>query len=100
LTSNLRLEAVRTLKNHPFLSYLRLGLPVSLSTDDEGIVDTDINQECREAIETSDITYIEMKKMAFNSIESSFLSLPEKSALLALLATQFREFENSLNSLF
>ena len=59
LVSNLRLGAVTDLKAHPFLKFLRLGLKPSLSTDDEGMFETDINREFREAISSSDITFAE-----------------------------------------
>jgi hypothetical protein len=46
LTSNLRLQGVSSMAEHPFLYFLRLGLRPSLSTDDEGVLGTDNNQEC------------------------------------------------------
>ena len=93
LVSNLKLKSVHDLKKHPFLRYLRLGLPVSFSTDDEGIFETDINTECSVAIENSDITYFEMKQMAFNSIETSFALPNTKNMLKKQLVEQFSEFE-------
>ncbi len=95
LSSNLRLTDVASIPEHPFLNYLRLGLPVSLSTDDEGIFGIDIDHECEVAVEQSDITYAEFKQMAFNSISTSFASDPDKKALLAKLTGQFREFEKT-----
>jgi adenosine deaminase CECR1 len=93
LTSNLRLTSVNSIAAHPFLDYLRLGLPVSLSTDDEGIFDTDIDQECVLAVGQTDVTYAEMKRMAFNSIKTSFASDDDKKLLLAELTRRFLAFE-------
>lgn len=93
LTSNLRLTEVNALKSHPYLDYLRLGIPVSLSTDDEGIFETDINQDCRLAVNETDITYYEFKQMADNSIRTSFATDADKSKLLARLKTEFARFE-------
>jgi adenosine deaminase len=73
-----------------------LGLPISLSTDDEGIFETDINHECEIAINDTDITYIELKQMAFNSIQTSFASVDDKKILLELLSKKFMVFENNL----
>jgi len=95
LNSNLRLRAIDDLKNHPFLKYLRLGLPISLSTDDEGILDTDINQECETAIAESDVTYAELKQMAFNSIEASFADEATQAGLLERLQASFVQFEKT-----
>ncbi len=97
LTSNVKLEAVKNLSTHPFLRYLRLGLKVSLSTDDEGIFKTTINQECEKAILNTDITYAEMKKMSYNAIDTAFVSDTEKKHLFEQLDRQFEIFEKKLN---
>ena len=93
LTSNVKLQAIKNLKDHPFLKYLRLGLKVSLSTDDEGIFKTNINQECEKAILNTDVTYAEMKQMAFNAIDAAFISEGEKQPLREKLNSQYAEFE-------
>ncbi|MDR3605794.1 MAG: hypothetical protein P4M08_00260 [Oligoflexia bacterium] len=98
LSSNLRLTSVKTVAEHPFLDYLRLGLPVSLSTDDEGIFDTDIDQECELAVSQTDISYAELKEMAFNSIETSFASDDDKKALRDKLARSFMVFEKGFRA--
>jgi hypothetical protein len=93
LSSNLRLTSVERLAEHPYLDYLRLGLPVSLSTDDEGIFDTDIAHECELAIAETDVTYAEFKTMAFNSIRTSFASDSDKQVLTIRLERAFADFE-------
>jgi adenosine deaminase len=98
LVSNLRLQVVPSLESHPFLTFLRLGLPVSLSTDDEGIFATDIVNECRVAIESSDVTYAELKQMAYNSVTTAFLPEPDRAALVTRLEAQFAAFEREQGS--
>jgi adenosine deaminase len=93
LVSNMRLTKLVSFKDHPFLDYLRLGIPVSLSTDDEGIFDTDIQHECEVAVTETDISYAEFKKMSFNSIETSFASDADKSLLKEKLTKAFVDFE-------
>lgn len=93
LTSNVRLKAINDIKQHPFVKYLRLGIPVSLSTDDEGIFETDINTECEIAISQSDISYAELKQMVFNSIETAFVGDKEKKELLIKLRQRISDFE-------
>ncbi len=96
LVSNLRLTKINNLKEHPFLNYLRLGLPVSLSTDDEGIFDTDIKNECVMVIKETDISYDEFKQMSYNSIEYSFATESDKKLLLTILNQRFIDFEKSI----
>lgn len=95
ISSNLRLTDVPDVRRHPFLDYLRLGLPVSLSTDDEGIFDTDINRECELAVGQTDVTYAEMKSMAFHSITTSFAAEADKKTLLTRLTSLYQKFEST-----
>jgi adenosine deaminase len=98
LSSNLRLSVIDRLEKHPFLDYLRLGIPVSLSTDDEGIFEIDIQHECEEVISHTDVTYFELKEMIFNSIESSFASIEDKRNVLGQLESDFSSFEKDLQT--
>lgn len=94
LISNLRLAAVSDMRSHPFLNFLRLGVPVSLSTDDEGIFQTDMNTECRTAVEGSDVTYAEFKAMAQNSLKTAFVDAATKVKLEQALKEDFESFES------
>ena len=60
--------------DHPFPIYRRYGVPVSLSTDDEGVSRIDLTHEYVRAVETYGLTYADLKKMVRTSIEHSFLS--------------------------
>ncbi|MDY0190242.1 MAG: hypothetical protein RBR22_05865 [Desulfuromonas sp.] len=93
LYSNYRLQVIDDFSQHPFLNFLRLGLPISLSTDDEGMFVTDIANEYKIAITYTDITHEELKQMAFNSIETAFVDDSVKEQLLIDLNHKFAAFE-------
>lgn len=93
LYSNYRLQVNEDFSKHPFLDFLRLGLPISLSTDDEGMFVTDITNEYKIAITYTDITHDELKQMAFNSIETAFADDAVKAKLLIKLNQEFELFE-------
>ncbi len=59
--------------NHPLPDYLRAGVPLSLSTDDEGVSRIDLTHEYVRAAETYALNYPQLKQMARASIEHSFL---------------------------
>lgn len=100
LTSNAYLtKGMQQTKNHPFLLYTRLGLPTSLSTDDEGMFNTDINHECIRAIRESTIQYSELKQMSYNGIKTAFVDDNKKEALIVKLDKQFVAFEQSINTI-
>jgi adenosine deaminase len=63
-------------KDHPLPLYLKYGVPVALSTDDEGVSRIDLTHEYVMAAETYGLTYPDLKEMARNSIEYSFLPGP------------------------
>lgn len=95
LVSNYRLNSIDKYKNHPFLDFLRLGLPISFNTDDEGIFKTTINDECEMAIKHTDIQYSELKAISYNSIHHSFIHDEKlKSDLVEKLDNMFLNFES------
>jgi adenosine deaminase len=63
-------------KEHPLSLYRKYDVPVALSTDDEGVSRIDLTHEYGKAAETFGLTYPELKEMARNSIEYSFLPGP------------------------
>ncbi len=64
-------------KDHPFPVYRQFGVPVALSTDDEGVSRIDLTHEYVRAVETYGLHYADLKQMVRTSIEHSFL--PGKS---------------------
>ena len=60
-------------KDHPLPLYRRYGVPVALSTDDEGVSRIDLTHEYVRAAETYALSYSDLKEMARTSLEHSFL---------------------------
>jgi adenosine deaminase len=60
--------------NHPLPTYISHGVPVALATDDEGVSRSDMTHEYVRAVETYNLSYFEMKRMARQSLEHSFLA--------------------------
>jgi adenosine deaminase len=58
---------------HPFAEYRAAGVPVVISTDDEGVERTDLTQEFARAAETWHLGYKDLKALARASILYSFL---------------------------
>lgn len=72
--------------SHPLMLYRKYGVPVALSTDDEGVSRIDLTHEYVRAAVTYPLSYRDFKLMARTGIEHSFLpgaslwqaSTPEK----------------------
>jgi adenosine deaminase len=60
-------------KDHPFLLYRMFGVPVALSTDDEGVSRIDLTHEYVRAVQTYDLRYADLKRMVRTGLEHSFL---------------------------
>jgi adenosine deaminase len=60
-------------KDHPFPIYRKFGVPVALSTDDEGVSRIDLTHEYVRAVETYGLGYATLKQMVRTSLEHSFL---------------------------
>lgn len=76
LTSNADILGVKG-RDHPFMLYRKYGVPVAISTDDEGVERIDLTHEYVRAAETYPLTYEDMKLLARTSIAHAFL--PGKS---------------------
>jgi adenosine deaminase len=72
LTSN---DVILNVKgnDHPFMLYRKVGVPVALSTDDEGVSRIDLTHEYVRAADTYPLTYHDFKRMVRTSLEHSFL---------------------------
>jgi adenosine deaminase len=72
LTSN---DVILNVKgnDHPFMLYRKAGVPVALSTDDEGVSRIDLTHEYVRAADTYPLSYHDLKLMVRTSIEHSFL---------------------------
>jgi adenosine deaminase len=60
-------------KGHPFPIYRKFGVPVALSTDDEGVSRIDLTHEYVRAAETYALSYADLKQMVRTGLEHSFL---------------------------
>lgn len=67
------------------------GVPVALSTDDEGVSRIDLTHEYQRAVQTFGFSYAEIKQLSYNSLTYAFTE--ERDALLAELDRRFTAFE-------
>jgi adenosine deaminase len=58
---------------HPLPVYMKYGVPVALATDDLGVSRSDITHEYLRAVESYGLSYAELKRMARESLQHSFI---------------------------
>jgi adenosine deaminase len=72
LTSNDGILGIRG-NDHPLAAYMAARVPISLSTDDEGVSRIDLTHEYARAVEEHGLSYMVLKRSARDSLEHSFL---------------------------
>jgi len=92
LTSNAVILGVKGTA-HPLAAYRAAGVPVVLSTDDEGVSRSDMTNEYMRAVTEQGLRYRDLKAMALASITYSFLAPADKTKAKATLEQQFAAFE-------
>jgi adenosine deaminase len=60
-------------KQHLFSLYRKFGVPMTLSTDDEGVSRIDLTHEYVRAVETYVLGYTDLQQLVRNSLEYGFL---------------------------
>ena len=95
LISNLLLEYVSDYSTHPFPEYLRLGVPVALSTDDRGMWDSIMTDEFFVAVREFDLSWAEVKQLSRNSLRYAFVDEATRTRLLADYDARIGKFERA-----
>jgi adenosine deaminase len=72
LTSNDQILGVSG-NDHPLPVYMKYGVPVAISTDDEGVARSDMTHEYLRTVEGYRLAYTELKQITRQSLEHSFL---------------------------
>ena len=69
-------EAILDLKgpDHPIRTYLKYGVPLTLSTDDEGVSRINLTHEYLKAAKTYQLSYAQLKMFSRNSLEYFFFT--------------------------
>jgi len=60
--------------DHPFATYRAYGVPLTLSTDDEGVSRIDLTHEYVRAVRTYDLSYADVKGLSRNALTYAFLA--------------------------
>ena len=97
LVSNAFILGIRN-EAHPITLYKKAGVPIVISSDDAGILRTDMTEQFVLLAQSyKNISYKDIKQFVFNSIDYSFIKEPEvKTDLKRRLEIQFNAFEKKV----
>ncbi|MDR0306823.1 MAG: hypothetical protein LBI42_08300 [Chitinispirillales bacterium] len=95
LTSN---EFILGVKDdaHPIILYIKAEVPLIISTDDAGILRTNLAEQYVLLVRRYGLTYYQIKQMVRNSIRYSFLKDDKKQEISAGLDSKLEAFESSI----
>jgi adenosine deaminase/aminodeoxyfutalosine deaminase len=82
MTSNVRTGSCASLSEHPVRRYFDSGVMITLNSDDPALFGSDLLDEYRLAEHEFQFTHEQLRELAANSIEASFLPPERKIALL------------------
>jgi len=94
LSSNVLTGVVPSAAAHPLRHYLDMGLRVTLNTDNTLFARTDQFRELRLAVDTFDLSLLEVETLLLNGFKSSFLPQQVKAVLTADVAAKFGELRD------
>ncbi len=83
ITSNLRTGCCPVIESHPFRLYFESGLMVTLNSDDPPMFGSNLLDEYLLAHTHFELSFEQLRELAANSVEASFLDPTRKLALLA-----------------
>jgi aminodeoxyfutalosine deaminase len=85
VTSNLRTASCPSLAEHPVRSYFDAGLMITVNSDDPTLFGSDLEGEYRLLAREFEFTREQLRELAANSLEASFLAPERKVELLRAL---------------
>ncbi len=77
-TSNVCLGVYDSLEQHPFIHLLRMGLCVTVNSDDPPLFNTTLTQEYQRLAETFGLDESDLQRLTLNAVRSTFLPAEEK----------------------
>jgi adenosine deaminase len=83
----------RSYRRHPAIFLSRLGVKVSLSSDNRTVSNTDAPNEYVKLYKYSGLTYKDLKQMVINGFEAAFIPEPKKSLILEDVRRRFKQLE-------
>jgi adenosine deaminase len=81
--SNVRTGVVADLRSHPIRQYFDAGVLVTVNSDDPKMFQTSLADEYRQLEETCGWTRSELRQLALNAVEASWLPADRKTSLAA-----------------
>lgn len=90
-TSNVCLKVYRSIDQHPFIHLLRMGLNVTVNSDDPPLFNTTLTEEFDTLASAFGLTRDDLRSLSLNALRSSFLPEEERRPIETRMKSLFAE---------
>ncbi|MBN1540733.1 adenosine deaminase [candidate division KSB1 bacterium] len=94
LTSNLKLKVVDSIQDHPFGDFYRLGIVVTLNTDDPQVFGTQLNDEYLLAADAFKLDETDLSRIVLNGVQAAFLKDSDKEILMRQIRDELQHLQD------
>ena len=92
-TSNVRLGVYSSLEQHPFPHLWRMGLTLTVNSDDPPLFNTTLTEEYVRLVQTFGLGWEDVKQLVMNAVEAAFLPDEEKQILRSRIQAELEQPE-------
>jgi adenosine deaminase len=96
IVSNSRTGVCKSVKDHPIGSYFRQGLIVTVNSDDPSMFSSSLTDEYLALIQDLDFTLEDIKQVAVNGVQASFMHDEDKAVMRARFEREWKQLEHGL----
>ena len=96
-TSNLQTKSLKTYKDCPIMDFMRLGMAVTVNSDNMTVSNTDVYQEFSHLYQTFNLSKDDVYKIIKTSIEHAFIDDKKKDKLKELLDKKIDSFYKKIS---
>jgi adenosine deaminase len=89
--SNLRTKVVASMHEHPVKTYIDMGIPVSINTDDPKMFNNSLAEEYQSLKDTFNYSNEDIYHIIINSIQTTWLDQKEKENLILKFNEDFKK---------
>ena len=91
-TSNIQTAAIDRLSQHPILAFHRLGIPVTINTDDPSISNITLSDDYLVAVRGIGVSIANLKTMILNAAKAAFLPYAERQKLVNYFTRALKKY--------
>jgi adenosine deaminase len=93
-TSNICLGVYRSIEQHPFVHLLRMGLCVTVNSDDPPLFNTTLTHELEQLTVAFGLSEDDLQRLTLNAVRSTFLPAEEKRRMEEEIVAQFQRLRS------